>query len=298
MIRDENPFSLIYGLPFPSPANLLKNQQSRWITSFNISNTLNVQASKNESLLVDVESLHINLLYDYGFKENWMLRVQLPYVIYSGGFLDSAIDTYHQALSLPEADRPDFQTDQININATLNNQVAININQQQKNLGDISLQLAWQNYRLAQMSLSYWVSLKLPTGDANKLTGSGKTDISAWASMDYQLTKSRWLYGQGGLLFMDGSKVLKNIQNDWAVFATSGIKFQPWKQIELKTQLDFHSALYDSELKFLSQVIQLTFGGNYIPNPNHDISLSVTEDIKSGASPDVIFNISWSIKLF
>ncbi len=297
LTRNESPFSLIYGLPLPTPAKLLKKNQSRWINSLNISNTINSQISNNENLFIDIETWHINFLYDYGLKENWMLRIQLPYIEHSGGFLDSSIDTYHQTLGLPEGIRPDFPQDQIIINVHQNNEEQININSAQGSLGDISIQLAWQAQQTAQSALSYWLSLKLPTGDENKLTGSGATDIAAWASADFKLTDTRWLYGQAGLLYMSDGRILKNIQNNWAVFGNSGIKFQPWDSIELKAQLDFHSAFYNSELEFLDHIIQLTFGGSYIINKKHKLDFAIAEDIKDSASPDVNFNISWWIYL-
>lgn len=295
LTRNESPLSIIYGLPLASSALLLSNSESRWISSFNVSNTINAQSNSNDNLFIDVETWHVNFLYDYAFKENWMLRLQLPYIVHSGGILDSPIDSYHQALGLPEDIRPDFPHDQININLSQNNTVLTNISSRQQSLGDISLQVAWQAEQSEQHALSYWLSLKLPTGNEDKLTGSGATDIAAWASMNLGLTDTRWLYGQAGLLYMSDNKALKSLQNNWALFGNTGIKFQPWKEIELKAQLDFHSAFYESDLEFLSHVIQLTFGGTYNINKKHKLDFAVVEDIQNAASPDVSFNISWWI---
>jgi len=293
--RDESPFSLIYGLPLASSAKLLENKQSRWISSLNISNTINLQANANENLFIDIETWNVNFLYDYSFKENWMLRVQLPYIVHSAGIFDSAIDSYHQALGLPEDIRPDFPQDQIHINLSRNAETLIDIYDQQSALGDISIQMAWQAQQSEQSAISYWLSLKLPTGDADKLTGSGAADIAGWAAINYRLNNTQWLYGQGGLLYMGDSDLFKSSQNNLAAFGNAGIKFKPWNSIELKTQLDMHSAFYDSSLEFLGPVIQITFGGSYIINNKHKLDFSVAEDIKNGASPDVNFNISWWI---
>ncbi len=297
LTRDASPFSLIFGLPLASSAKLLENKQSRWISSFNISNTINSQTNTNENLFIDVETWNINFLYDYNFKKDWMLRVQLPYMVHSGGFLDSAIDSYHKALGLPEDIRPNFPTDQIDINYNRNGETLVDISGKQSALGDISIQMAWQAQQSEQGAISYWASLKLPSGNANKITGSGAIDIAGWAAMNYRLTQTRWLYGQGGILLMGDSDLFKNIQNSFAAFGNLGIKFQPWDSIELKAQFDFHTAFYDSDLEFLGEVLQLTFGGGYIINENHKIDFAIAEDIKNGASPDVNFNISWWIYL-
>lgn len=295
LTNNQSPFSLIYGIPLPGSAQLLSQNESRFISSFNVSNTLNSQTGSNDSLYIDIETWQLNLLYDYGFKENWMLRIQLPFISHNGGFMDSPIDAYHQALGLPEGLRPSTANDQIEVSYSQNAVQQLLLNSRQASAGDLSLQLAWQAENLKNKSTSYWLSLKLPTGDADKLTGSGAMDLSIWTSMDYQLTQSRWLYGQAGFIYMGNGDVLSDIQKNWASFANAGIKFQPWDNIELKAQLDMHSALYDSDIKFLGNVIQLTFGGSYHISKIHKLDFAVAEDIQENASPDVNFNISWWI---
>lgn len=293
LTRNQSPLSLIYGIPYASPARLLEENKSRWISSLNISNELIKQTGSSDQLVVDLETWQLNFFYDYGLDENWMFRLQLPLIAHTGGLLDSAIDSFHQALGFPEGLRPNYPRNLMAINYRRNNVDQINISSSEKDLGDISLQLAWQAKKSGNMAISYWSSLKIPSGDYKKLTGSGSTDIATWGSMDYQLKDTRWLYGQAGLLYMYDNKVLEEIHNNWATFANLGIKFQPWRPLELKAQLDFNSALFDSELLFLRDVLQLTFGGSYLTDHNNRIDFSVGEDLKREASPDVSFNISW-----
>ena len=295
LTRNQSPLSLIYGIPYASPARLLDQHKSRWISSLNISNTLIEQKGTNDQLFVDLETWQLNLFYDYGLNENWMFRVQVPLIAHSGGIFDSIIDTYHQTLGLPEGLQPNLPYDQITINFSQNNVNQISITNSTKDLGDIALQFAWQTTKLNNMAISYWGSLKLPTGDYRNLTGSGGTDISIWAAMDYQLKNTRWLYGHAGLLYMHNNKVLKDIHNDWAAFASTGIKFQPWNSVELKAQLELQSAIFDTDIKFMGHVYQLTFGGSYLINKKQQLDFAVAEDIRPGASPDVNFNISWWI---
>ena len=295
LTRNQSPLSLIYGIPYASPARLLEQDKSRWISSLNISNTLIEQKGTSDQLLVDLETWHLNLFYDYGLNENWMLRVQLPLIAHSGGIFDSLIDTYHQTFGLPEGLQPNFPYDQIAITYSQNNVNQIDITNRKKGLGDIAVQIAWQQKNSNSMAISYWGSLKLPTGNYRNLTGSGGTDIAIWAAMDYELIDTRWLYGHAGLLYMHNNKVLNDIHNDWAIFASTGIKFQPWNTIELKAQLELQSAIFDTDIKFMGHVYQLTFGGSYLINNKQQLDFAVAEDISPGASPDVNFNISWWI---
>ena len=293
LTRNQSPLSLIYGIPYASPARLLGLNKSRWISSLNISNELIDQTSSNDKLLVDLETWQLNLFYDYALNKNWMFRLQLPLIAHTGGILDSPIDSFHQVLDLPEGLRPIFPLNEIAINYRQNNTDIINITSNQKDMGDISLQLAWQAIKTNNMAISYWSSLKLPTGDYRKLTGSGSTDIASWGSVDYRLNSSHWLYGQLGFIFMHNNKVLNDIHKKWGVFSNFGIEFQPWEQITLKAQIDNHSALFDTKILFMGEVYQLTFGGSYLLDETHKIDFSIGEDIKRSSSPDVSFNISW-----
>ena len=293
LTRNQSPLALIYGIPYASNARLLEQNKSRWISSLNISNQLIDQAGSNDQLVIDLETWQLNLFYDYALNNNWMFRLQLPLVAHSGGILDSPIDAFHQALDLPEGLRPLFPRNEITINYRQSNVDIINVNSNQKDMGDISLQLAWQAKKTNNMAISYWGSLKLPTGDYRKLTGSGSTDIASWGSIDYQLNSSHWLYGQLGLIYMQNNKVLNDIHKKWGIFSNFGIEFQQWNPITLKAQIDFNSALFDSNILFMGDVYQLTFGGSYLLDEMHKIDFSIGEDIKRSSSPDVSFNISW-----
>lgn len=293
LTRNQNPFSLIFGLPHATAARLIATGEQRWISSLNISNQIISQTSNNAHLFVDVETWQLNFFYDYAFQENWMLRVQLPMISHSGGILDNAIDRYHRMTGLPRDIRPGIPENQINISYSENDQLLLNIDKAQQTLRDISMQLAWQASKSAEQSLSHWISLKLPSGDSDRLTGSGSTDLAVWSSLDQHLYNDNWLYGQLGLLYINNSQVLHHMHNNWVAFATGGIKFQPDESIELKAQLDMHSAPFDSQIKYLDSTVLITFGGSYLLSAREKVDFAVSEDIDPGASPDVNFNISW-----
>lgn len=293
LVRDQNPFALIYGLPHATAARLPDPAQQGWIFSLNGSNQMIYQTSQDAELLLDLETWQLNLFYDYRFRNNWLLRVQLPLISHSGGFMDASIDRYHEITGLPRDIRPAFAENLLQISYSENQINLLEINQRQKGLGDIALQLGWQADKSAEHALSHWLSLKLPSGDSEKLTGSGGTDLALWSALDYRLSTTSWFYGQAGLLYMGDSEVLQHRQKDWAVFTTAGMAFETWPDIELKAQFDIHSGLYDSKLKYLSEAVQITFGGSYRISPQQSIDFAVAEDIQAGASPDVNFNISW-----
>jgi hypothetical protein len=291
--RDQNPLVIIYGLPTPTPARILRPGQSRLVSSLNLSNTINGENDGSESLFVDVESYQLNLLYDHALNAQWMLRLQLPLIRHSSGFMDDWIDDYHDLLNLPENIRPDYPNDQIDIRYSDGGIQQLSLQQDTSGIGDVSLQTAYQARASDDGNLSYWISLKLPSGDSARLTGSGSTDLALWLAADQNLVDDLWVYGNLGIVLMSDSEVLPQRHNSSALFASAGLQLHPWQPLLIKFQFDGHSAFYDSANEFLGPVIQLTFGGTLILSPVSELDIAVAEDIQSGASPDVNFVFTW-----
>lgn len=291
LTNDQNPLLNIYGLPLPTTASILQQDENRIITAINISNTINVEKKDNEDLFVDAETYQLDLLLDYGIYKNWMIRIHLPFITNEEGFMDSMIENYHDTLGLPEGKRPLHPRDVIRIQYQLNGANILNIREQQSGIGDISIQTGYQTQKENNFNLSYWASLKLPTGSAEKLTGSDNTDIALWLATDKRF-ESFWGYANFGLLYMAGSDVLKQQHKNTVLFGTMGLQIQPWDSVILKAQLEGHTAFYDSDTDFLGSAILITFGGTIIFD-HATLDIAVAEDIQALASPDVNFNIAW-----
>ena len=289
-----NPLVLPYGLPLPSPARLLSVNEQSFITSLNVSNTINVELVGNEELFVDVETYQINLVHNWGF-DGWMLRLSLPFTSQSSGFLDSWIESYHDTMHLPQDIRPQYPRDDLTISYTVDGINLLNIDQRASGLGDIAFQTAYQAIRRPDFALSFWAGLELPTGNSDNLTGSGSVDVSFWLAMDKGFIEDRWLYANLGLLFISGGDLLPGQQKHSILFGNLGMQFHPWRMIILKAQLDMHTAFYDSSTDFLDHVVQLTFGGSVLISDQHRLDIAVAEDVLPGTSPDVNFNISWNM---
>ena len=295
--RDQNPLVSIYGLPLPVNARLLPVDESTWISSFNLSNTLNVASSNNIQLRVDAESTQLNLVYAYGFSQNWALRLQGSVIGHRAGFLDSRIDNYHQLLGLKEGMRPYVETNQFQIYVRDGDNTLIDLQTSQTGLADMQIQLGTQLFSQADRATSLWASLKLPTGDSAKLTGSGATDVALWLATQTQLNPDTWLYADFGGLYMRDTDVLKPLHKHTAWFANLGISYTYNELLQFKTQIDTHTALYNTPLNFLGTAIQLTFGGSIILDKENRFDIAISEDIKTESSPDVTFNISWFARI-
>src|SRR5262249_52276508 len=147
-------------------------------------------------------------------------------------------------------------------------------------LADISADVGYQLHATASSALTAWLSVKLPTGDADKLTGSGAVDASLIVAGDHRLSDNWSAYGQAAVTYLGDGDILPTQQRSvvWSGFA--GIGWQVTHGLELKAQLDAHSAAFsDTAVDYLGDAVILTLGGDYHFSSGWRFNAGVSEDI-------------------
>jgi len=171
----------------------------------------------------------------------------------------------------------------------------LQIHDHDSGIGDLRINLAytrpWENRTVIVSS-----ELKFPTGDFDRLTGSGGYDFSVGLTLndpqslgEYRIT----LYGGlAGLFLGDIDAELSAAQKNFALTGRLGVGWQATKLIQLKLQLDGHSALYDSELQQLGDpAFQLILGGSLTFTDDFYLDISVAENLNSATAVDVAFQL-------
>lgn len=292
--RDQNILNLIHGQALPTNAYLLKKNETRWSNSLSITNTLTIQANTDETIHLDYEAYRFNLSLQHGIDKNWNLKLDLPIIYQSGGFLDSAIDNWHDFFGLPHGNRPFVDNNQYTINYTFQDQALSSASKDSTTLGDLQIAAAHSLIENDNTTMSMWTSLKLPTGDKNKLSGNGAIDISAWLALNQKLTTD-WLLNinAGGVIL--GTDDYQNIPvSDYVIYGHIMLGWLLTDSINLKVQLQGHTSYYDqSQLKILGSTYFLSFGGTIKINRCQQLDIAMNEDVKVDASPDASLLITW-----
>jgi hypothetical protein len=293
LAHDQNPFVLIFGLPPLPGAKTLGRGETQFNVSANITNTLNIEKFTSESLFVDTEIYALDLVWQYGLNDVWNLRITLPFLSYQAGKLDGVIEDFHDVFSFPDGDRPNQPDNRLLIRYVRNNHTHVEINGSQTGVGDLALSLGWQYIKTPVRAVSLWTSLKFPTGDEEKLTGSGGTDLAIWLSGQQLITNPWEIFGAVGLVWTQRGKVLALQRQQIVVFGNMGIDWRALSWLSLKIQTDAHSSFYDdTSIKFLGGAVQLTAGGSLHFNPKTVVDVAVTEDVLADSAPDVSFLIT------
>ena len=222
--------------------------------------------------------------------------MEVPYISHNGGFLDSFIYNWHDFLNISQSGRTKDNSGQLHIAYLSDSGSFTKKSGSMHGLGDIRINTAvtrpW-----GQRSLIFSAELKFPTGDYDKLTGSGGYDFSAGLTINDPQSLKKYritLYGGlAGIYLRDMDGALAALQNNLALAGRVGIGWQATKFIQLKLQFDGQSALYDSEIEqFGEPAFQIVMGGSLTFTDAVYLDISVAEDIKTSTSVDVALQLA------
>lgn len=248
-----------------------------------------MQESGNEALLVDAETREARFTLQGALSERLSWQVQLPYRYTGGGNLDGFIDGWHDFFGLSEGARSTLPSDQIDIAYTRAGVRKLDIGSSRNGPADVQAALGYQVHNSTDSAMMTWLTVKLPTGDADKLNGSGATDVSLLFTGRQRLNERWSAFGQVAATYLGEGDLPPDQQRSVVWSGMAGVSVQAWRGLSLKAQVDAHTAAYDSNLDFFSEAVVLTVGGDYRFASGWRLDLGVSEDIAVEHSPDVAF---------
>lgn len=287
--RDLNPLLAGFGLPSALPARLSGDSWSI-AADLNWASTSLVQRSGDEQLIVDAETREARVTLGRSWSNGFAAQLEVPYRYTGGGVLDDAIDSWHDFFGLPEGARAVMPTDQIGIAYARDGAVLLDVESSGTGLGDVSLDLGRTLLSTSSSAAALWLSVKLPAGDADRFTGTGATDVSLAIAGDHRLSDDWSVFGQAAVTWLGEGDRLPAQQKDIAWSGFAGVAWHAWRGLQLKAQVDAHSAVFDeTDLDFLGDALVLTFGGDYRFASGWRLDLAVSEDIAVESASDVVF---------
>ncbi len=216
----------------------------------------------------------------YGLSDAVMLEAELPLLRFNGGFLDPVIERFHSTFGFPDDSRPDFRRN--------TSEAFLHIGRQFLyfgpddldgiGLGDLVLSSKFRLLRGGRVwpMLMTRVAVKLPTGDPQKLRGSG--------SMDYGLS-------------LIASKVFAKSCLHLNVGAVVPGKWQLAPELHLSP---IYSALLSYERfvgKNSSLIIQDVASSNVLTGVTNSAIGKVSHEITVGVKVDYQQSLRWTFSL-
>ena len=293
VVRNQHPIAMLYGLPAPLPARLPKPGDGRIGLAVNWANFAVTETLERVEFTLDGEVVESRMDATYGLTDRLALHGEVAFRSLGAGSLDATIESFHDALGLPNGTRGKLPEDQLLLAYAVEGVTEFRLDRDASGFGDVPLALGYQLRASEAGALSGWLSFKLPTGSVDDLTGSGAVDVALSLAGTRQLGERGQAFAQLNLAWLGEGDLLPSLQEDYAWSAVGGASWNAWRGLDLTAQLDANSAVLDSGLDdFDGGALVLTFGGSWRTAGGWRFDFGLSEDIQTDASPDVVFNFA------
>lgn len=294
--RDNGPLAGLYGLPDSREGGRTIEAGRRHVALTLMTSSHAVRNERGESsLLFDGETSRLALTWRQGMSTRLELGVDVPYVLHESGNLDSLIEDWHAFFGLPDGIRDELPEDRLLFHYRSAGGDALLLDRNAHGLGDIRLTAGLGLEATAVTHTALRLGLKLPTGDSERLLGSGGADVSIALARDRLAPagiSSLSSFWRIGATYTGSPDIPVPRARRLVGQLTAGIGWRPHAAVELVTQARLRSRVYDSPLSPPGDVAAaLTFGANIRLSRHYDLSVAVTEDVHVGSLPDVTFAV-------
>lgn len=297
--KSQHAYNAVFGLPAVAsrPA-----ETHEWQLSLEHSNQFMGGSSGDEVLLLDGESTELGFRYKQRISACWQAEALIPFIAHNGGEFDRAIDDWHRFFGLPDASRGDAPYSRLSYSYENLQGKQHDISSPQSGLGDVQLSLqrslacspdARSEYARSIVRLG----IKLPTGSAEELSGSGESDLYLDIQTPVYSNGGRWRTAAAiGALYVGKSEKFAR-QKQWVAYGSLGAQFVYSHRWRALTQLDWHTPFYVSALRELGDpAISLTVGIRYLTAGDQTVELSISEDIEIDTTPDIVARLAWTYR--
>jgi hypothetical protein len=289
LTRNQHPLATLYGLPLPLAARLPAPGSGRAGGSINWSNFATTDTTDRRSYTLDGEVFELRLQAEHALGERFAVHGELAWRQLSGGSLDSLVESWHELFGLPNGARNRLPQDALLIEYRSSESTLLRVDDAASGFADLPLSLGYQLTASERGAVATWLTVKLPTGKAEDLTGSGAVDVALSLSGERQLSDRWQLFGQANVAWLGNGDVLADLQQEFAGSLLAGTTWKAWRSLELTAQLEANTAVMDTGTDFDGDAVVLTLGGRYRTNSGWVCDFGFSEDLLIDASPDIVF---------
>jgi len=288
LTRNQHPLVTLYGLPMPLAARLPGSGSGRLGATLNWSNIATTDSTDQASYTLDAEVFEVRVQGEHALGERCAVQGELAWRQTSGGSLDSLVASWHDLFGLPNGSRDRLPEDALLIEYRSGESTLLRIDEESSGLADLPLSLGYQLAANVHGAVATWLTIKLPTGEAEDLTGSGAVDVALSLAGERQLSDRWQLFGQANLAWLGKGDVLADLQQDFAGSLLAGTTWKAWRGLELTAQLEANTAVMDTGTDLDGDAVVLTLGGRYRTDAGWAFDFGFSEDLQVDASPDFV----------
>ena len=298
LIRNDQPVGRLYGVPVGVDADPAAPPGFGLRVALDVANGSIDETAGPTELALDGETWVLRLAGRHVWKNGWRIMAGVPVVSHQGGGTDSFIEEYHDALGLPDGNRKRRPAGRLEYRYRRNGETLFSQTDSTTGLGDVFVAVAAPLARdsAGARALDAVAGVELPTGDADRLLGSGSWDFSLGLAAADFATLATWnleLHGGAGVLAMTEGDVLPDFQEPVAVYGDLAVGWRLASWLVPRAQIDFHGPFFaDTGQGPLDDwAVELVCGATVLLPGRFALDLAVAEDIAVQTAPDVAFHV-------
>ena len=293
--HNQGPLIHSFGLPNVEGGGIVEKGKFSISSIFNLASNSTNALTQNEIVYFDGEMARLDLNARYGITKRFEIGLNLPFVNHSEGFMDSSIDSFHDALGMSGGARAKTPRGEMRYAYIQGNISLFNFNKSSFGIGDISFELGFKLLENKTHSMALRTYLKLNNADKRKLLGSGTVDFSCQFSGQPNGLGPRpaYFFYSFGYLRVGKGSLLKDMQNRNITFASMGLAVKATSWLAPKMQFDYHSKFYKNSMtqELGDYGMQFLLGADFILNEKLILTGGFSEDIKINTSPDFVLHL-------
>jgi len=307
-VSNQMPMYIFYLAMDPDKAETLKKGHFSTETGYHVSNAIISEQDPwpwskpyealNYWMLADTEISRLYADIKYGVQDNLEIGINIPCLNYSGGYLDSFIESFEDIFSSIDtpAVRETREKNKYEFRLEHSGQKIIENYSKPNGMGEITLKIKYKILEETESwpTLSLRSALKLPSASSD-LLGSEKIDYGLGILADKQLLNRLFMYLNFNVIFIQKPDILDKLSiDDCMLSGLLGLEFFLSNRTSTIFQAVANSSAYKEGLPSMKKEgVILSFGFNHNFNDRFSWQIAIDENTNS-AAPD--FGLFTSLK--
>lgn len=287
-IKNQFPLFLHINTPYLEKASV----ENSFSASFSHSSVYMIRNSPEWSVNLDMELTELDIRYRKKISDSLEFGIGVPVLNFNSGFMDSFLESYHEAFGFPDYGRGDRPKNEFLYEVRRNGELVVKGKDRKTGIGDIRLSV--KKVILNNPVISLKAEIELPTGKSSEGFGNGSLDGSIAVLIEHELSRRIKVYFNSGAVFPGDLKAEKNVRLKNFIYAGTGFEAFLWDNLSILGQIYAQSSVFpETKISTIDRTpVILTLGGRYYSDKS-SIEFSFTEDPNTSGAPDLTFGLSY-----
>ena len=292
-VKNLYPIFLHAGRPYTEKA-AIENSMSY---SLSHSSTYTVKESAEWVINLDMEITELNFRYRRIISDLFEFDLDIPLLIFSGGFMDGFLAGYHDAFGFADYGRSQRPRNEFLYEVKRDGNLIVK-GKTGTGFGDIRLALKRPLVSSGDFNLSIKGDIEIPVGNAEKGYGNGSVDAGVSVMLDKRISGSAMTYWNFGAVFPGDLKGYETVELKNFLYGGAVIEKMLDKNLSFLIQLSGQSDIYPETgvAAVDGRAYLIAFGGRHYKG-KRSFEFSLTEDLNTTGAPDFIINLTYKLLL-